>query len=939
LQNINNIKKRFLALNHDRLMRTRDSLRTRQRDILDILPLLFHSNHPTFPGFVSKSTPLGISDYSPAQRTLAAGKRIVRSFQYQKRALLQYDILSLFLMGSSGTIAYSSKSDFDIWVCYRPELSTMQLAELQQKASLIELWAESMDLEVHFFLMNADSFKEGQEVELSVESSGSAQHHLLLEEFYRTGLLLAGRYPIWWLVPPEQEKHYEKYIRRLKEKRFIKSNEAIDFGGLPEAPAEEFFGAALWQLYKSIDSPYKATLKLMLMEVYAHEYPRVDLLSQRFKKAIHEGVNELASLDPYIMLYRKLEEYLRRQDQDEHRLELVRRCFYYKVNEQLSHQSGNRHESWRRELMRAFTRDWNWDDDYLQLLDSRSSWKINQVFEERDTLVSTLTQSYHSLSDFARQHSQSAKINQHDLTILGRKLYAAFDRKPGKIDLINRGISDNVRENRLSIHQTGKARNTGWALYHGITNGVSDSSNKVLKRSTTLIGLLSWCFLNQIADERTAIVLYTRDNSVTANEVKSVIKCLVQLFPGARLEPSRLEDFTRTTQLKKSALFINIGLSPLTEGVREGKFLTSNKIDAFSYGGICQNLVLSIDHIMQTSWQEVLAYRYENEEGIFDCLNAYLQWSPPSSGEPPPPLQAFCFSTGRGATIARRVEDLFNDIVHCFYHAAHGASSRYVLMIEHKYYLLQLDHDNLLYEVAGAYHDLLKLLAQPQQSFSPVYIDRYADANNLLAVMYQNNQPGIIQLYFQLDGTTTDIYIIDERGSLFFQHKVRANIKLIICQYTHFLTAVAQQQAATMARDRDSRLEFYQAKKASDGTWQLAPQEAPDTTSEEKCFNIRVIGNNSDGSLVIYCDGKEFSKREHGEQLFWAVAVHVLEKRKSGACYPIFITEIDLPSGILGAISPEQLQSSHYLNYKKYIEDQLNAALVAQVEAFRRKVS
>jgi len=347
LQDINKLKKRFLALNRDRLMRIRDDLRPRHQDVLDILPLLFHSNHPAFPGYVSKSTPVGISDYSPPQQTLDAGKQLVRSFAHKRRALLQFDIYSIFLMGSSGTIAYSSKSDFDIWLCHRPDLNTIQLAELQQKAMLIEQWAESMDLEVHFFMMNADTFKRGQDVALSVESSGSAQHHLLLEEFYRTGLLLAGRYPIWWLVPHDQEANYDAYTQHLKKRRYIKENETIDFGGLPQAPAEEFFGAALWQLYKGIDSPYKAALKLMLMEVYADEYPNVDLLSQRFKKVIHAGETSLAKLDPYIMLYKKLEEYLLNNDEDKNRLELVRRCFYFKVNEKLSTSSPSRQENWR----------------------------------------------------------------------------------------------------------------------------------------------------------------------------------------------------------------------------------------------------------------------------------------------------------------------------------------------------------------------------------------------------------------------------------------------------------------------------------------------------------------------------------------------------------------------------------------------------------------
>src|SRR5690606_5643081 len=41
LHELSAIKQRFLTLNRDRLARMRDSLRARQRDIIDLLPLLF----------------------------------------------------------------------------------------------------------------------------------------------------------------------------------------------------------------------------------------------------------------------------------------------------------------------------------------------------------------------------------------------------------------------------------------------------------------------------------------------------------------------------------------------------------------------------------------------------------------------------------------------------------------------------------------------------------------------------------------------------------------------------------------------------------------------------------------------------------------------------------------------------------------------------------
>lgn len=946
-QDINNLKRRFLTLNRERMMRIRDDLRPRQQDVLDILPLLFHCNHPAFPGYISKNTPVGISDYSPAQHTLEAGKRLVRSFEHKRRALLQFDIHSIFMMGSSGTIAYSSTSDFDVWLCHRPDLNTVQLAELQQKAFLIEEWAASMDLEVHFFLMNADTFKRGEDAALSVESSGSAQHHLLLEEFYRTGLLLAGRYPIWWLVPPEEEINYEAYTEQLKKQRFIKENETIDFGGLPQAPAGEFFGAALWQLYKGIDSPYKAALKLMLMEVYADEYPHVDLLSQRFKKAIHEGETNLTRLDPYIMLYRKLEEYLLGRDEDKGRLDLVRRCFYFKVNEKLSAAPATRQENWRHEIMMEFSREWRWSDDHIESLDSRSSWKIHRVMEERKSLVSLLTQSYHVLSDFARRQALSTAINQQDLTVLGRKLYAAFERKAGKIDIVNRGISDNVWESPLTIAQGGRDDTSGWALYRGMNNNPRRSKQEPLKRTRTIVEMLAWCHLNKIVNDHTAFVLHTQNDAIDVPELKALIKHLQHLFPDGNPAASSLEDFSQAAKLRQSALFINVGIRPQTHTIKEGKFLTSNKIDAFSYGGICQNLVYSLDLVIQNTWQEVLTFRYEGEGGIFECLSDYLRWSPPSQGETPPPVSTFCFSTNsRGATISRRIEELFNDITACFHEGRHALAARYVLMIEHKYYILSLDKGNLRHQVAGNYKELLHHLETPHDTFSPVIMDRYCRENSLLPAILNDNKPGVIQVYFHMDGNNADVYITDEHGSLYCQHKAQVTLPMLINQHKGFLETILRRKnisGALYGPDGETiGLEFYKAVKNSNGNLQLVDCRVLRRASRDKFFNIQIIGNSIEDSretLTIFCNETEFSSLEYADDLYQAVARHVLEKRRSGLCYPIYITDIDVPPGMLGAESHSAPQTVLYLRFKKQVEEKMNTALMSLVATYRDKAS
>ncbi len=76
---------------------------------------------------------------------------------------------------------------------------------------------------------------------------------------------------------------------------------------------------------------------------------------------------------------------------------------------------------------------------------------------------------------------------------------------------------------------------------------------------------------------------------------------------------------------------------------------------------------------------------------------------------------------------------------------------------------------------------------------------------------------------------------------------------------------------------------------------------------------------------TIYCNHKEFSDLEHGDQLFQAVAEHILSKRQDNRRYPIYITDIDL-SKISSAETVPQ-QTGKYLQYKLALETKLNNAL------------
>ncbi len=924
------IKRRFFAINRERLRRVRDGLRDRQQCFLELLPLLIHINHPMLPGYLSAATPAGISDYAPTRRAIAAGRRLSKSFTYRKRALRRHDILAVYLMGSTGTIAHSRSSDLDIWLCTRPDLGEAERALLQEKVTGIEHWASGLGLEVHFFLMNDEAFRAGEVQQLSRESSGTAQYHLLLDEFYRTGLLIAGRYPIWWLVPPEYETDYDAYVRGLLHKRFVARHEVLDFGGLADLPAGEFLGAALWQIYKGVSSPYKSVLKILLMEAYAAEYPATELLSLQHKRLIHAGETRLDVLDPYVQMYRRVEHYLRAHGEQE-RLELARRCFYFKAGEYMSRPDRRGQERWQRELLASILEEWGWTPPLLASLDGRWNWKIDRVAEERRRLVAALTRSYDLVAEFARTHAREFRIDPGELNLLGRRLYAAFQRKAGKVDLVNPGISGDLSEERLSLHFHNGSDQGSWSLYRGEVEPEQVENERPLRRTRRLLELLGWCHFNRVVGPLGSVIRIHPSHKISSWEVRSVLDCLQQIFPRGRVEEPDMDDLARPARLQQAAIFINLGLDPMAPLTREGMHLVSERTDSFRYGGRWENLALTFDQIATTSWGEVLTTGYAGEDALPECLTDYLSWFPLSEGERPPTCATFSFSSARAGSIAQRVQEVMEDMARFFYDEPGGEQGRYLLQVGHRYYLFEVENDVPRYRRIDSFSRLLRELGRPRDGYGPLRADPCSLSDSCLPLLFAANRPDRIQLFYQVRGDQAQVYILDERGSLFWQETEFHDQATLLTQFQRFLEQVRRHQDAPVPAGPGLgyEIEYYQVYCRSEGGWAMEPQQLR-PFQQGRYLPLQVIGEEDARGrpvFTLYCDDQEFSTLEHGDQLFAVVARHVLQRRQSGQAYPIYITDIDLARGLLGGEAARGTQTIHFLDYKKRIEARLNAYL------------
>lgn len=931
---LRSIKRRFMALNQDRLSRVQDTLERRQRIFIELLPLLFHINHPMLPGYLNNKTPCGISDYSPGKRCIKTARKLAMSFTHQRRAQRRYSIHALYMMGSTGTIAYSKASDFDIWICHRPGLAEKDCAALRDKSVGIRSWAESLGLEVHFFLMDDASFRKHKHQQLSNENAGSSQHHLLLDEFYRTGLLIAGRYPVWWLVPAEHEEFYDDYVQKLIVNRFIKASDIVDFGGLHDLPSEEFFGAALWQLYKAVDSPYKSILKILLMEAYANQYPDIEVLAIRFKKLVHHTRAKLDQLDPYVMMCNTVEEYLfSRKELD--RLDLARRCFYLKINEQISTSGKHKNNSWQRTAIRELATSWGWSKRKLESLDQRKRWKIQRVMDERNMLVNELTRSYHALSRFSREQPDSAhRIKSTDLNLLGRKLYVAFERKAGKVELVNPCISDDLSEEQLSLHRVDETKQRSWVIYRGNVLVRDAAEHEPMKRTANLLELLAWCHFNGLVNRGACSVsIQPPACDLVQWELRCVLDCLQQLFPNGVLPDSNMQSLAEPACIRQAGLFVNLARDPMAKLSRNGMQLVSGRIDPLSYGGQWENLAVSFELLVVNSWNEVLTFSYSGRTALLDCLCDLCAWSPLSSGNTPPAVPCFSFSSSRGAIIARRVEELFSDISDFFYRSYYHQQARYALRIGQHYYILQVENDSPRYTELDSGNALLDQLGYPQASFSPILFDPQTLDNSPLPLIMRQNMEGIVQLFYRVHGNHAQVYILDERGSLFHQRIAYRDKLSLLGQYQRFLDAIrCRIRNMNLPNDLSVNDDFQYFRITRDGLdqYQLESVQAHGFSDSGTDMDVKVIGDledNLNAAFSIFCGNQEYSSLEHGLDVFTHVAEHIATRRKSGRHYPVYISDMDLTPASLGSNSAYGIQSVLFLKHKKRIEKQLNTAL------------
>lgn len=620
-----------------------------ENDVFGLVPVLIDGHCSGIEGLKpTPDAPCGIQSFSPAKAGLEILERVAPGSRY--RGTFQPKILSLALVGSLGTVAQTEKSDFDyILFINRSEFSRVDQFALERKLTALEQWVQAhMGVETHFFVQDVDDFRMNRFGVTDKENVGSALGKLFKDEFYRTAIWVAGKRPLWWLIPPDYPELTSGGFRAAAAAAGVPSlDNYLDLGHLIAVEEEEYFGAALWQINKGLGSPFKSVLKMGLLESYLFN-PIEGLLCEEVKRRALAPTGDLEAIDPYVMMFERAEAFYRARGMPKDAA-LMKQAFLLKAGvgpEQAARLFRIRPESMTKKerIIAGLINKWGWNADNLDSLDEfftynpRRTGSLNSVYK-------FFVDAYVRLSNYKREHKMEGRyITQEDMTVLGRKLFAFFEQAPGKIPYAQfAGKTDFKRLSAVPVRASGTEERQ-WAVYPGtILEVLAAADAPPLATAKTLMEILVWAVVNKVWTPEVKFHLRSEGTGYREEDALFIMKAMREFFRTDAYEPSRA-DYLEERVVVRALVVPNFGLQNETG----------------------ETLIRHVDMLLYDTWGEFRHLFLPVKEALIEAaafmhtaenkgLRLYLKVLPPPTQNDPRMEQEFEYSLHK--TVKRRLAD------------------------------------------------------------------------------------------------------------------------------------------------------------------------------------------------------------------------------------------------------------------------------------------
>lgn len=794
-------KKNFRSFNTDKLQHLYNSFEKKEdRHLFDLIPFLLHVNLPEFPGYIkSDIMPTGIHNYSPPSSTMNHIRARHPSVMLPKDKTEPF-IQMFALMGSGGTIAFNSRSDFDFWVCADTgNYSPMAIRQFRAKCKLIEkFYAEHHNKEIHFFLNDITNVRNNIFDDEDEEGlAGISLGYLLKEEFFRSSIVIHGKIPFWWVVPPNcPDDVYNRWLETAKEKGL--DRDYVDLGNLYSAHKNDFLIAALFQILKSLGNPFKSLIKLGLLERYINDIDRNPYISNMIKKDVQSGNIKPENTDAYIVMFNHVFDYYKTIRGDKTAASIMKTCFYLKIDPMVSrffNISRTDRLPERTRIMNQLVRDWGWSESTVKRIDNFENWDVEETSKLMVSIKKYILHGYKNILGNLESSETINNLHADTLKGISRKIYSHFSPENNKVDN-TLSVKAFQPEKLLSIEfvkdRQGKEF---WIL--GKTNITDSGSYKsIMYKTPDLFSMIVWVSMHGLYQKD-----YTRLNIESG------------YFP---VNHSFIQELL--TQLKNQFSIKAINLHN-RYFLKEPFPVMSNIIINFY-----TRKTPGIDNIFflfHNSWGETRFLQYKNEtdlaiiitdmvNGGLETGNPYDQFHRVISSEP--------FSSSREF---RRLRSLIRDVYTFFVEETPFRKKRYITMLGGYYYVFSNkkagNRTVVGYKSCENELRLLYSIAYNRGIKTVIQVDESVPELDYLRTIVENHVENTIQIYFQLGSKYCYYFISDERGSLIFYRKYAslhsAYLGRLYCFAENVVNTVVENNPASVLAHSGNRIRLYELKR------------------------------------------------------------------------------------------------------------------------------
>ncbi len=900
----------FRSYNRRRRARLEEQIGERAARALGALPVLLHVNQPGLPGYVEEAgCPFGISDYSPSKRELEGARALFPQAHLRRTGILRPAIDLLAVMGSAGTMGFSEESDLDVWVCRAAGIRPHQAGALHAKVRAVEQWLnENTDHEIHLFLQATEQIRTDDFGETDLEGCGSAMGTLLKEEFYRASVLLAGKPPLWWLVPPgASPEAYRRHVAELQADPSFSGDAYVDLGAVARVPVGEFFGAAIWQIAKGWKSPFKSALKMGLLEKVVRTGDRVLPVCETLKERVLAG----ECPDPYALLFDEVLTHYR-ENGDAATEDLLARCFYLKTGvrldpEDLDHQHGGSPDDLSR-----YVRSWGWGPRKVRHLNNLDRWKFEWVQAMALEVDRYFLRTYKRIRAALEDSGEAQRITPRDLTILGRKLQAMYRQGSDKVEHVH-FMTSGVSEPLLSLYQeTLPDGETPWRLYRGQVTpyNVDEQEGNHLRTSADLLELLVWAAQNRILTGQTRLTCRGVEREVPAPDLESLAASLVGFTQDAAVHEPPVSALLENPRPTRMLVIPNLGLD--AEGLREVGALT----------------VSSWGETFYRSWTGGAAFRTFLEEALIPFL---LEAAPP---------RVLCVHTsprkvGRRTGAAHALERDLPDVASFLGEGGpEGVKRRWLGTVDDEgFYVLERAGEEARCRAFPTADSLLRYLSGvgPHRRVE-TRVQNHSGTLAVLGAMTSTASEGLIDIYLLREPDRQTLFVVDEIGNLIHTTSEPQDRPYALSKLLLFLESAVRELAGQPESPLKGRTlaEVVRIHTLHDQGMCRATPATREYLGQVKALGLNPMGltiertEDGDGGGYRITWGDQIIRSGEVEQPLEEVRKRILRARRSGLDYDPFVTRLFLDERFKAEHCGAFVTTGHHLFYRKAIEQRLS---------------